>query len=125
MTAHELQQKIRTAWADVPAPFGEDVEKALEWSLCDIAQDALLGIAPMDVDIHSPGFDAATPLFDLPPATAAAYLGTFLLSILDGLEFQEDEGLKVALAASREVNFHCPMGTPQVALAVSRHSRRA
>jgi len=93
MNARELQQKIRVAWADVTAPSGEYVEKALEWSLCDISQDALLGIAPMDVDIHSPGFDAATPLFDLPSTAAAAYLGTFLLSLIDGLEFQEKVGI--------------------------------
>jgi hypothetical protein len=81
------------AWVDVAAPSGEDVVKALKWSLCDSALDTLLGIAPMDVDIHSSGFYAATPLFDLPPTAAAAYLGTFLLSLVDSLEFWEKTGL--------------------------------
>ena len=47
----------------------------------------------MEVDIRSPGFHAATPLFDLPPRAAAAYLGTYLLSLLQSLQFQETAGL--------------------------------
>ena len=48
-----------------------------------------VGIAPVEVDISSPGFLGCTPLLDLPPTAAAPYLGTYLLSLLQGLKFQE------------------------------------
>jgi hypothetical protein len=49
------------------------------------------GVAPMDVDTHSKGFFAATPLLDL-PSRAAAYLGTYLLALLRSLELQKAIG---------------------------------
>jgi hypothetical protein len=42
------------------------------------------------VDISSPSFLGCTPLLELPPAAAAAYLGTYLMSFLEGLKFQEE-----------------------------------
>ena len=57
------------------------------------AARALTGVSPTEVDTRSPGFHAATLLFDLPPRAAAAYLGTDLLSLLEGLDFQEKVGL--------------------------------
>lgn len=56
------------------------------------ASRAFVCIAPVDVDIHSVGFYAATPLQDLRPR-AAAYLGTYLLSLLRSMERQEDIGI--------------------------------
>ena len=89
MTTHELKRRIRMAWAHMAAPSGRDVERVIEWTCTKIGKEALFGIAPMDVDIDSPGFYCAEPLFDLPPSAAAAYLGTFLLSLVDSLEDQK------------------------------------
>lgn len=58
-----------------------------------MAARAFVGVAPVDVDIRSVGFYAATPLLDLPPTAAAAYLGTFVMSLLKGLEFQQTVGI--------------------------------
>ena len=65
----------------------------MEWGWGEEAARAFIGVAPMEVNIQSPGFRAATPLFDLPPRAAAAYLGTYLLSLLQSLQFQEVAGL--------------------------------
>ncbi len=65
----------------------------MEWGWGEEAARALVGVAPIEVKIQSPGFRAATPLFDLPPRAAAAYLGTYLLSLLQSLQFQETDGL--------------------------------
>ena len=65
----------------------------MEWGWGEAAARAFTGVAPVDVDVMSPGFHAATPLLDLPPRAAAAYLGTYLLSLLQSLEFQESVGL--------------------------------
>jgi hypothetical protein len=83
---------VREAWSDMAAPSQEDM-KLMEWGWGESAARAFTGVAPMDVDIKSPGFHAATPLLDLPPRAAAAYLGTYLLSLLQSLEFQESVGL--------------------------------
>lgn len=65
----------------------------MEWGWGEAAARAFTGVAPVEVDIESEGFYAATPLLDLPPQAGAAYLGTFLLSLLNGLEFYEKLGL--------------------------------
>lgn len=92
MTARTLIDAVRDAWASIPAPPAEDL-KFMEWGWGEKAARAFTGVAPVDVDIASPGFHAATPLLDLPPRAAAAYLGTYLLSLLDGLDFQHKVGL--------------------------------
>lgn len=92
MTANELERRVRAAWTGIAAPPAEDM-KHMEWGWGEEAARALVGVAPIEVKIQSPGFRAATPLFDLPPRAAAAYLGTYLLSLLQSLQFQETDGL--------------------------------
>ena len=65
----------------------------MAWGWGEEAARAFVGVAPVDVDIGSQGFYAATPLLDLPPRAAAAYLGTFIMSLLKGLEFQQKSGV--------------------------------
>ncbi len=91
MNTSEMIEIVRAAWSTVPAPPKDDLN-SMEWSSGEDAVLAFTGIAPMDVDIESGGFDVAEPLMDLPPRAAAAYLGTFLLSLLKGLDFQEKVG---------------------------------
>ncbi len=91
-TASTLYEDVRAAWASIPAPPAEDLQY-MAWGWGEEAARAFVGVAPVDVDIGSHGFHAATPLLDLPPRAAAAYLGTFLLSLLKGLEFQQAFGL--------------------------------
>lgn len=91
MNTSEIIEIVRAAWSTVPAPPKNDLN-SIEWSSGQDAVLAFTGVAPMDVDIESGGFDAAEPLMDLPPRAAAAYLGTFLLSLLKGLDFQEKVG---------------------------------
>ena len=75
------------------------------------AKQVLVDIAPMEVDVWSSEFLGCTPLLDLPPAAAAAYLGTYLVSLLDGLEVQSNcvvfyDGL------TRAHTIHC-LGLPR------------
>lgn len=92
MTVGDLYEAVRDAWASIPAPPVEDLQH-MAWGWGDEAARAFVGIAPVDVDHDSTGFHAATPLLDLPPRAAAAYLGTYLMSLLKGLEFQESVGI--------------------------------
>lgn len=85
-------EPVREAWASIAAPPAKDLE-LMEWGWGENATRAFTGVAPVDVDRTSAGFFAATPLLDLPPRAAAAYLGTFLLSLLEGLDFQHQVGL--------------------------------
>jgi hypothetical protein len=80
---------VRAAWSTVPAPSDEDVNY-VAWVCGEAGSRAFAGIAPMDVDTSSPGFLGCTPLRELPPGWAAAYLGTYLVSFLDGLKFQDE-----------------------------------
>jgi hypothetical protein len=90
--ASALSDAVRDAWASIPAPPAEDL-RYMAWGWGEDAWRAFAGVAPVDVDIGSPGFHAATPLLDLPPRAAAAYLGTYLLALLRGLERQKAIGL--------------------------------
>jgi hypothetical protein len=92
MNTSEMIEIVRGAWSTVPAPPEDDM-KFMEWGWGEDTALAFTGVAPMDVNIGSAGFFAATPLFDLPPRAAAAYLGTFLLSLLKELEIQERVGI--------------------------------
>jgi sugar/nucleoside kinase (ribokinase family) len=69
--------------------------KYMAWGWGEEAARAFTGVAPMDVDMHSEGFYAATPLLDLPPRAAAAYLGPFLLDLLRDLDLQKTIGIFV------------------------------
>ena len=64
----------------------------MEWGWGRQAAEAFKGVKPVDVDIDSAGFQAATPLLKLPARAAAAYLGTYLISLLDGIDLQEKAG---------------------------------
>jgi hypothetical protein len=62
----------------------------LAWACGEDSWRAFVGVAPVNVDISSPGFLGCTPLLELPEAAAAAYLGTYMLSLIEGLKFQEE-----------------------------------
>jgi hypothetical protein len=91
-TICSLSDAIRDAWASIPAPPADDL-KYMAWGWGEDAAREFTGVAPMDVDIRSEGFYAATPLLDLPNRAAAAYLGTYLLALLRGLDFQKKVGI--------------------------------
>ena len=91
-TISSLSDAIRDAWASVSAPPAEDM-KYMAWISGEAAAKAFTGVAPMDVDRDSGGFLVATPLLDLPPRAAAAYLGPYLLELLRSLEFQKKVGI--------------------------------
>ena len=91
-TATSLIDAVRAAWGAVPAPPAQDLQY-MEWGWGAEAARTFVGVAPVQVDLKSVGFHAATPLFDLPPAAAAAYLGTYLLSLVQGLDFQHQVGI--------------------------------
>jgi hypothetical protein len=87
-----LYEAVRAAWASIPPPPPEELQY-MEWGWGEEAARSFIGIAPVDVDIASVGFAAATPLLDLPPQAAAAYLGPYLLSLLHSLERQKAIGI--------------------------------
>jgi hypothetical protein len=87
-----LTATIRIAWGQIPAPPAEDL-KYLAWACGEDAWRTFVNVAPVAVDISTPGFLGCTPLLDLPPEAAAAYLGSYLLSLLEGLKFQEDNAV--------------------------------
>jgi hypothetical protein len=92
MSNQELQDLVLSAWSSVPAPPERDMEiMSRGWG--DAAARAFVEIRPTQVDTESAGFHASTPLFDLPRNAAAAYLGTFLRSLLQSLAFQQETGL--------------------------------
>jgi hypothetical protein len=91
-TARELGIAVHEAWADIPPPPPEQLEH-FEWGWGAEAARAFVGVAPVDVDRRSEGFRAATPLLDLPAPAAAAYLGTFVMALLESLDFQQRSGL--------------------------------
>lgn len=92
VTSNDLYELVHHAWSQVKAPPIDDLEM-MEWKWGKPAAQAFMGVAPVDVDTDSPGFHAATPLMDLPPTAAAAYLGTYLLSLLQSLMLQESVGI--------------------------------
>jgi hypothetical protein len=91
-TARELCVAVHEAWADIPPPPPEQL-KYFEWGWGAEAARAFVGVAPVDVDRRSEGFRAATPLLDLPAPAAAAYLGTFVMALLESLDFQHRSGM--------------------------------
>jgi hypothetical protein len=105
ITTDAMAAAVRAAWSRIPAPPDEDLQY-MAWGWGEDAWRAFVGIAPVDVDISSPGFNAATPLLDLPPRAAAAYLGTYLLSLLHSLALQEGTGLFSDLLTRAHV-IHC------------------
>jgi hypothetical protein len=92
ITTAAMKESVRAAWSTVPAPPAEDLAM-FDWGWGEQAALAFTNIAPTAVDIGSAGFLGCTPLQDIPPRAAAAYLGTYMLSLLQGLEYQEKIGL--------------------------------
>jgi hypothetical protein len=89
----DMLEQVRSAWATVAAPSRQEM-KYMERSWGKEAAAAFVGVRPVDVDVESVGFQSTTPLFELPPRAAAAYLGTYLVSLLFELHFQERVGLQ-------------------------------
>jgi hypothetical protein len=83
---------IRLAWSQIAAPPAEDLQY-MAWACGEDAWRAFVNKAPVAVDLSTPAFLGCTPLLDMPPRAAAAYLGTYLLSLLEGLKYQEDNGI--------------------------------
>jgi hypothetical protein len=96
-SALELAAEVKRVWSGISTPAAEDM-KSMEWGWGKQAAEAFTGVRPVDVDIDSPGFQAATPLLQLPARAAAAYLGTYLFSLLDGLDIQEKVGFPTDIA---------------------------
>jgi hypothetical protein len=90
----DLKAEIKAAWAEMEAPPPQDMA-IMEWEYGEDARDAFVGVRPVDVDIDSPGFLAATPLLELPSHAAAAYLGPYLVSLLQGFQLQQGFGVPV------------------------------
>ena len=90
--AGELIATVRRAWERIPAPPAVDLQ-LMAWASGEESWKAFLNKAPVDVDISTPAFLGCTPLYDLPSRASAAYLGTYLLSLLEGLQDQEDSGI--------------------------------
>lgn len=92
----DLKAEIRTAWSAMEAPPAQDMT-FLDWEYGEDAVRAFVGIQPVDVDIESPGFRIATPLLDLPAQAAAAYLGPYLVALLESFQLEEAWGFPVEI----------------------------
>jgi len=90
--AGDLTATIRLAWSQIAAPPAEDLQY-MAWACGEDAWRAFVNKAPVAVDLSTPAFLGCTPLLDLPPRAAAAYLGSYMLSLLEGLKYQEDNGI--------------------------------
>ncbi len=88
----EVKRRVAEAWKPVEAPPIESME-GFEEEFGEELAAAFLRKRPVEVDVLSTGFRNATPLLDLPPDAAGAYLGTYLVSLLHELEMQENSGL--------------------------------
>jgi hypothetical protein len=91
-TARALRSTVGEAWASIAPPPPEQLQH-FEWGWGAEAARAFVGVAPVAVDRGSEGFRAATPLLDLPAPAAAAYLGTFVMALLESIEAQERSGI--------------------------------
>jgi hypothetical protein len=96
-TPLELSTKLKRVWSLIEAPPADDM-KYMEWGWGKEAAEAFSGVKPIDVDIDSIGFQAASPLLDLPARAAAAYLGPYIISLLEGLDLQEKAGFPIDIA---------------------------
>ena len=103
-SAKELKAETVAAWAKVGPAAPEDVEM-MDWEWGEEAVEAFLGVRPVDFDINSPGFMAATPLLDLSGPATAAYLGTFLISLLEGFQIQQVAGFPVDIKSRSHTIF--------------------
>jgi hypothetical protein len=83
---------IRGAWSGFPAAPAEEL-RSLEWEFGDATAREFVGVPPMDVNIGSAGFLGCTPLLIIPARAAATYLGTYMLSLVEGTSYQEKIGI--------------------------------
>ncbi|WP_156339184.1 hypothetical protein [Chondromyces crocatus] len=90
-----LHARIRDAWSDFPTPHPDHLQQ-IAWAHPGLLE-AFAGVAPIDVKTTSNAFQGCTPLLDLRPEAAAAYLGPFLLSFLQGAQDQRTLGIFVDL----------------------------
>ena len=88
----EMALAVRRAWSAFEAPPSTQLE-GFEWNFGSMAATAFLGFKPVDIDIGSAGFLGCSPLLDIAPPAAAAYLGTYLWALLQGMSLQERVGL--------------------------------
>ena len=87
-----LRTEVHAAWDLWPVPDPADLQTlADEWGVK--VWTAFAGVPPLEVDIGSSEFLQCTPLLDLPPPAAAAYLGTYLLSFLHSATLQRNTGM--------------------------------
>jgi hypothetical protein len=89
-----MKAEVKAAWAELEAPRAQDMA-VMAWEYGENAVRAFVGVRPVDVDISSVGFRAATPLLELPANAAAAYLGPYLLSLLEGFQIEEADGFTI------------------------------
>jgi hypothetical protein len=90
----DLKAEVRAAWAEMEAPPAKDMA-FLDWEYGADATRAFVGVRPVDVDIDDAGFLVATPLLDLPAHAAAAYLGPYLVSLIEGFQMEQALGFPV------------------------------
>ncbi|WMJ02459.1 hypothetical protein RBU55_13115 [Pseudomonas chlororaphis subsp. aurantiaca] len=90
----DLKAEVKAAWAELEAPPVQDMA-IMNWEYGEDAVHTFVGVRPVDVDINSAGFMAATPLLDLPAHAAAAYLGPYLTSLLEGIQIEEAVGFPI------------------------------
>lgn len=119
-TAQDLKVEIQAAWALMEAPAPQDMA-VMDWEYGEDAQKAFVGVRPIDVDINSVGFAVATPLLELPGHAAAAYLGPYLLSLIEGFQIEEAVGFPVdiktracTLYAMSSANFWTDIAGPHL-----------
>ena len=93
-TPGHLKAEVKAAWAEVEAPPPRDM-RVMEWEYGEDAVRTFVGVRPDDVDINCVGFMAATPLLELPANAAAAYLGPYLVSLLEGFQIEEADGFTI------------------------------
>ena len=93
-TPKEMKAEIKAAWAELDAPNPNDMA-FMKWEYGEDAVRTFAGVRPVDVDIDSVGFAAATPPLELPANAAAAYLGPYLVSLLEGFQIEEADGFSI------------------------------
>lgn len=103
-TPRDLTAEVKAAWAAVDAPPIDDMD-IMDWEYGEAAMHAFVGVRPADVDISSVGFKSATPLLELPANASAAYLGPYLVSLLQGFEIQEAVGFPVDVRTTSHTIF--------------------
>jgi hypothetical protein len=87
-----MASAVRKAWSGFAAAPAEEL-KPLEWEFGETSAREFVGVPPMAVNIGSAGFLGCTPLLIIPASAAATYLGTYMLSLIEGISYQEKIGI--------------------------------